>query len=104
MRAKEIPLEILRQPKAAKNEEIIPFIITYSCNNPNVFPIIKQTFYNFQYSKTRSNIFQRKKSMSQALNLLKGYSVDLNLNHSPKITELKVERIASSFKSILISI
>ena len=71
-RAKEIPLEILRQPKTARNEEIIPFTFTHNPNNPNVFPIIKQSFDNFQYSKTMSNIFQRKKltkSMSQAPNL-----------------------------------
>ena len=71
LRAKEIPLEILRQPKTAKNEEIIPFTFTYNPNNSNVFPIIKQSFDNFQYSKM-SNIFQRKKlvkSMSQAPNL-----------------------------------
>ena len=47
LRAKEIPLEVLRQPKTAKNEEIIPFTITYNPNNPNVFPIIKQSFDNF---------------------------------------------------------
>ena len=72
LRAKQIPLEILRQSKTAKNEEIIPFTFTYSPNNPNVFPIIKQSFDNFQYSKTMSHIFQRKKlvkSMSQAPNL-----------------------------------
>ena len=72
LRAKEMPLEILREPKTAKNEEIIPFTFTYNPNNPNVFPIIKQSFDNFQYSKTMSNIFQRKKlvkSMSQAPNL-----------------------------------
>ena len=72
LRAKEIPLEIVRRPKTAKNEEIIPFTITYNPNNPNVFHIIKQSFDNFQYSKTMSNIFQRKKlvkSMSQAPNL-----------------------------------
>ena len=71
LRAKEIPLEILRQTKAAKKEDIFPFI-TYNSNNPNVLPIIKQGFDNFQYSKTMSNIFQRKKfvkSMRQALNL-----------------------------------
>ena len=33
LRAKEILLEILRQPKTAKNEEIIPFTITYNPNN-----------------------------------------------------------------------
>ena len=72
LRAKEIRLEILREPKTAKNEEIIPFTFTYNPNNPNVFPIIKQSFDNFQYSKAMSNIFQRKKlvrSMSQAPNL-----------------------------------
>ena len=40
--------------------------------NPNIFPIIKQSFDNFQYSKTMSHILQRKKlvkSMSQAPNL-----------------------------------
>ena len=72
LRAKEIPLEILKQRKTAKNEKIIPFIITYNPINPNIFPVIKQSFDNFQYSKTMSNIFQRKrliKSMSHAPNL-----------------------------------
>ena len=55
-----------------KNEDIIPFTITYNPNNPNVFPITKQSFDNFQYSKTISYIFQKKKlvkSMSRAPNL-----------------------------------
>ena len=72
LRAKEIPLEVLRRPKTAKNDEIILFTITYNPNNPNDFPVIKQSFDNFQYAKTISNIFQRKKlvkSMSQAPNL-----------------------------------
>ena len=72
LRAKEIPLEVLKQPKTTKNEEIIPFVMTYNPNNPNVYPIINQNFDNFQYFKTMSNIFQRKKlvrSMSQAPNL-----------------------------------
>ena len=72
LRAKEIPHEILSQPKTAKIEKIIPFIHTYNHNNPNVFPIRKQSFDNLQYSKTMSNIFQRKKlvkSMGQAPNL-----------------------------------
>ena len=70
LRAQEIPLEVLRQPKTAKNE-IVPFSITY---HPNVFPIIRKSFDNLQYFKTISNIFQRKKlvkSMSEAPNLLK---------------------------------
>ena len=40
--------------------------------NPNIFPIIKQSFDNFQYSKTISNISRRKKlvkSMNQALHI-----------------------------------
>ena len=60
---------LLRQPKTAKNE-IIPFTFIYNPNNPNVFPIKKQTFDNFQYSKTMCNIFrERNLSMSQAPNL-----------------------------------
>ena len=47
LRAKEIPLEVLRQPKTTKSEETIPFTMTYNPNNPNVFPIIKQSFDNF---------------------------------------------------------
>ena len=50
----------------------LTFTFTNNPNNPNVFPIIKQRFDNFQYSKTISNIFQRKKlvkSMNQAPNL-----------------------------------
>ena len=72
LRAKEIPLEDLKQLKSAKNDESILFIITYNPSNPNVFPIIKQSVDNFQYSKTRSSIFQRTrlvKSMNQAPNL-----------------------------------
>ena len=72
LRAKEIPLEVLKQLKTAKNEEIIPFTMTYNFNNPNVFLIIKQSFDNFQYSKSMFNIFQRKKlaiSLSEARNL-----------------------------------
>ena len=41
LRAKEIPLEVLRQPKTTKSEEIIPLIMTYNPNNPNAFPLIK---------------------------------------------------------------
>ena len=72
LRAKEIHLETLRQPKTAQNEKSIPFFITHNPNNPNFFPIIKQSSDKFQYSKTMSNIFQRKKlvkSMSQGPSL-----------------------------------
>ena len=61
LRDKEIPLEVLAQPETTKSEEIIPFTMTYNPKNPDVFPIIKQKFDKFQYSKTISNIFQRKK-------------------------------------------
>ena len=37
LKAKEIPLEILRQPKTTENEEIVPFTTTYNPNNPNIF-------------------------------------------------------------------
>ena len=35
---KKMLLELLSQPKATKNQEIIPFTITYNPKNPNVFP------------------------------------------------------------------
>ena len=41
LRAKEIPIEILRQPKTAKNEVINPLTFTYNPNDPNIFPIMK---------------------------------------------------------------
>ena len=65
LKAKEIPIEILRQRKTLKNEEIIPFTTTYNPNNRNIFPIIKQSFNNFQYPKTmfekKRRIFEKKK-------------------------------------------
>ena len=67
LRAKEIPHEVLKQPKTTKIEETIPFTITYNPNNPNVF-----RFDNFQYSQIMSKVFQRKKFVkptSQASNL-----------------------------------
>ena len=57
LKAKEKPLEILGQPKTAKNEDIIRFTITFNPNDPNVFPVIKKSFVNFQYFKTMSNVF-----------------------------------------------
>ena len=57
LRAKEVPLEILRQPETGRCEEKIPFTLTYNPNNSNVFTIIKQIFDNFQYSKTIFIIF-----------------------------------------------
>ena len=64
LRAKEISLEVLRQPKTTINEEIIRFTITYNSNNSNVFPIIKQSYDNFQCSKTMSNIFRGRNLVS----------------------------------------
>ena len=71
LKVKEIPQEVLRQPETTKSDKSIDFTI---CNpdNPNIFSIMKQYFGNFQYFKTMSNIFQKKKlisSMSQAPNL-----------------------------------
>ena len=74
LKHKEIPFEILRQPKTPKNEEILRFTFTYNPSNPDVFSLIKQSFDNFQYSKTVSTISQRKKlakSLSQAPNLVR---------------------------------
>ena len=74
LRHKEIPFEVLRQPKTPKNEKILRLTFIYNPNNPDIFSSIKQSFDNFQYSKTVSNIFQRKKSvksMSQAPNLVR---------------------------------
>ena len=95
LRAKEIPLEIFRQPKIAKNEEIILFTFTYNLNNPNVFSIIKQSFDTIS---TCSTFFRgRNWSNLWAKHLiLVGYYVGLNLNHSTKLTKWNiVERIAS---------
>ena len=46
--------------KEKRAEEIIPFLCTHNCNNPNIFPIIRQTLENFQHSKTMS-VFSGKK-------------------------------------------
>ena len=84
LRAKEIPLEILRQPKTAKNEEIIPFIVTYNPINSNIFSVIKQSFDNFSILKQCPTFFRgRDLSNLWAMHLiLVGYSVGLNSNHS----------------------
>ena len=71
MKPKEIPLEVLRQPKTTKNDEIIPFTTTCNPNEQNMFLKIKQSFRNFQYSATMPNIFQKKElvnPLSQAAN------------------------------------
>ena len=47
LKGKEIPLEILRQPKTTKNEEVISFITRFNPNNPNIFSTIRQNFNNF---------------------------------------------------------
>ena len=53
----QIPLNKLRKPKEKRTEEIIPFLSAHNPNNPNIFPIMGQTFENFQHSKTMSNVF-----------------------------------------------
>ena len=71
-RALQVLLNELRKPKEKGREEIIPFVSTHNPNNRNIFPIIRQTFENFQHSKTMSNVFNGKKlmnSMHQAPNL-----------------------------------
>ena len=71
-RASQVPLNDLRKPKEKGREEIISIVSTHNPNNPNIFPIIRQTFENFQYSKTMSNVFNGKKLinyMRQAPNL-----------------------------------
>ena len=67
LRAKETPLEVPRQAKTAINEKIVCFIITYNPNDLNIFSIIKQSFDNFQHSKTTFIIFLRKKLFKNAL-------------------------------------
>ena len=42
LKAKKIPLEVLRQPKTTRNEETIPFNTTYNPNNANVFHLISK--------------------------------------------------------------
>ena len=71
-RALHVPLNELRKPKEKGREEIIPFVSTHNPNNPNIFPIIRQTFEKFQHSKTMPNMFYGKKlikCMHQAPNL-----------------------------------
>ena len=82
LRAKETPSEILSQPKTAKNENIFPFTIACNSNNPNVFPIIKQSFDNLTFFRQRNLLNLRAKHL-----ILVGYSVGLNLTHSSKITQ-----------------
>ena len=71
LKAKGIPIEILRQTKIFKNEEIIPFTTTCNPNNRNIFPIIKQSFNNFQFSKT---MFEKKRRIFEKNKLVKPMS------------------------------
>ena len=45
-RVLQVPLNKLRKPKEKGREEIIPFLSTHNSSNPNIFPIITQTFEN----------------------------------------------------------
>ena len=60
-RALQVPLNKLRKPQEKGRSEIIPFVSNHNPNNPNIFPVIRQTFENFQHSKTMSNVFNGKK-------------------------------------------
>ena len=51
LKANKITLEVLAQPKTAKNDEIISFPTTYNSNNPNIFLIIKQSFVKQLFAK-----------------------------------------------------
>ena len=61
--------------KATKNYQNwggYTFTMTYNLRSPNVFLLVKEIFDNFQYSKTMTNICQKKKpikSMNQTPNL-----------------------------------
>ena len=102
LKAKEIPLEILRQPKTTANKETIPFATTYNPNNPNIFPIIKQSFNNFQYSKIMFNIFQKKKLVNS---MIHAPNLGRLLCRSEFESERKNHEVKNrAFKSILMSI
>ena len=111
LRDKEIPREVLKQPETTKSEEIIRFATTHNPKNPNVFPIIKQKFDNFQYSKTMSNIFQMKKlvkSLRQAPALGRflcrsKFSITTQKSGDKKLWK-ELCQPSLSFKSILIPI
>ena len=49
-RALQILLNKPSKPKEKKTEETIPFLSTHNPNNPNIFPIVRQTFEKFQHS------------------------------------------------------
>ena len=96
--ALQIPLNELSKPKEERREEIIPFLSTHNTNNPNVFPIIRQTFENFQHSKTMYNVFSGKKlinSMRQAPNLQR-LLCQISCLEEKIFTLIFVERIASA--------
>ena len=61
-RALQILSNELRKRKEKGAGKVITFVSTHNPNNPNIFPIIRQIFENFQHSKTMSNIFSGNKS------------------------------------------
>ena len=82
MKTKEIPLEILRQPKIIENEEIVSFTSTYKWKrNENFFPKIKQNI-----SKIVPTFFRRRNVLNiRAKHLIfENYSVGLSLNYNTK--------------------
>ena len=59
----QITLNKLRRPKEKRTEEKTPFLSTHNPNNPNIFPIMRQTSENFQHPKTMDNVFSVKKNL-----------------------------------------
>ena len=60
LKDKEIPLEVLRQLETTKNEEIIPFAMTYNHKDQNIFPIIKQKLITFSILNQCLTFFRRR--------------------------------------------
>ena len=58
--ASQVPLSEPTKPKEKGREETVS-LSTHNPNNAVIFPIVKQTFENFQHSKSISNIFNGKK-------------------------------------------
>ena len=60
LKDKEIPLEVLRQLETTKNEEIIPFAMTYNHKDQNIFPIIKKKLITFSILNQCLTFFRRR--------------------------------------------
>ena len=72
LKAKEIPVEVLRQTKTSKSEEIIPFTMTYNPKNLNGFPAKNKALITCSILKQCPTFFRNRnllKSLSQTLRL-----------------------------------